>query len=53
MGSFVEDETEVRLGLNWYVQGHELKLQLDGARLGGSAHPDGDLEARLQTQVFF
>jgi phosphate-selective porin OprO/OprP len=53
MDTSVESEIELRGGLNWYVQGHDLKLQLDVARLGGDAHPGGDVEGRLQAQVFF
>ncbi len=53
MDSAALPETEARVGLNWYVQGHDLKVQADAARLGGDAHPDGDLDVRLQTQVYF
>lgn len=49
----VPSETEARAGLNWYVQGHDLKVQLDAGLLGGDAHPDGDVEVRLQSQLFF
>jgi hypothetical protein len=49
----VASETEARAGLNGYVQGHDLKIQLDAALLGGDAHTDGDVEVRLQTQLFF
>jgi hypothetical protein len=53
IASAVLAETELRVGLNWYVQGHDLKVQADAGRLRGEARPDGDLDVRLQTQVNF
>lgn len=57
--STVRRSREVTLGLNWYVMGHDLKLQLDGSYLsheptGGVAAPlEERFQARLQVQAHF
>lgn len=51
--SAVERQHELGGGLNWYLQGHDFKVQLDAFRLYERSIDDGKTQVRLQTQVWF
>src|SRR5690606_35208803 len=44
---------ELGAGLNWYVHGHDLKLQGDYFYLWPARLDDGDHQVRVQLQLFF
>lgn len=51
--SAVQLQRETGGGVNWYVHGHDLKLQADYFYLWSARLADGDHQARVQLQLFF
>ncbi|MCO5165957.1 MAG: OprO/OprP family phosphate-selective porin [Planctomycetes bacterium] len=51
--SAVRLQRETGGGINWYVSGHDLKLQADYFYLWGERLADGDHQVRVQLQLFF
>jgi len=49
------DPQEVAVGLNWYIEGHTAKVQVDYSRLWNNASTQGrdDNRVRAQVQLFF
>ena len=51
--SAVEFQREVAAGLNWYVRGHDLKLQTDYSWLPVTGTTAAAHQVRVQMQLYF